>query len=201
MRFGTAGAGDRRPAGRPHRVARAAGDLHRRRPAARAPLAYQWQRNGVDIAGATAASYTLAAPQLADNGARFRVDVANDAGSVFSPRRCSRSRRPAADRGDRLPAAGHVYTGGQTIAFAGTGTDPEDGALPPAAFTWRVDFHHDTHVHPFLPATSGVTSGTFAIPITGETATNVWYRLFLTVTDRGGARTPSQRDIVPRSCG
>jgi hypothetical protein len=61
-----------------------------------------------------------------------------------------------------------------------------------------VDFHHDTHSHPFLPATSGVTSGTFVIPTTGETAANVWYRLFLTVTDSGGRSHTVQRDIVPR---
>ncbi len=37
------------------------------------PLSYQWQRNGANIAGATASSYTLASAQAADNGARFRV--------------------------------------------------------------------------------------------------------------------------------
>lgn len=35
-------------------------------------LSYQWQRNGVKIAGATAASYTFTAT-LADNGAKFTV--------------------------------------------------------------------------------------------------------------------------------
>jgi hypothetical protein len=49
-----------------------------------APLQYQWQRNGGDIAGATAASYTLAAAALADNGATFSVRVSNPAGSVTS---------------------------------------------------------------------------------------------------------------------
>jgi hypothetical protein len=49
-----------------------------------APLSYQWQRNGADIAGANAASYTLTNVQLADNGALFRVVVSNSAGSVTS---------------------------------------------------------------------------------------------------------------------
>jgi len=40
-----------------------------------APLAYQWRRNGADIAGATAATYSLAAT-LADNGASFAVVLA-----------------------------------------------------------------------------------------------------------------------------
>ena len=49
-----------------------------------------------------------------------------------------------------LPAAGNLYTAGQTINFAGTGTDPEDGALPASAYTWTIDFHPDTHTHPAL---------------------------------------------------
>lgn len=47
-------------------------------------LAYQWSRDGTPIAGATAAGYTLAAPTLADSGARFSVTVSNAGGSVTS---------------------------------------------------------------------------------------------------------------------
>jgi hypothetical protein len=49
-----------------------------------APLAYQWQRNGADIAGATATSYTTAATVLADSGAAFRAIVSNAVGTVTS---------------------------------------------------------------------------------------------------------------------
>jgi glucose/arabinose dehydrogenase len=49
-----------------------------------APLSYQWQRNGANIAGATSSSYTLQSATLADNGARFRVVVTNSSGSVMS---------------------------------------------------------------------------------------------------------------------
>lgn len=49
-----------------------------------APLSYQWHRNGAAIAGANAASYTLANAQVADNGARFSVTVTNGAGSATS---------------------------------------------------------------------------------------------------------------------
>lgn len=41
------------------------------------PLAYQWLRNGTAIAGATAASYTLAAPGSGDSGAGYNVTVSN----------------------------------------------------------------------------------------------------------------------------
>ncbi len=47
-------------------------------------LTYQWSRNGVAIAGATAAVYTTPATTSADNGALFSVVVANSAGSVTS---------------------------------------------------------------------------------------------------------------------
>ena len=48
------------------------------------PLAYQWQWDGVDIAGATGASYTTPATTLTDDGAIFRCVVSNSAGSVTS---------------------------------------------------------------------------------------------------------------------
>ncbi|MEO8153123.1 MAG: hypothetical protein ABI605_08650 [Rhizobacter sp.] len=49
-----------------------------------APLAYQWQRNGTDVAGATAATLTLPAAVLADSGATFRAVVSNAAGTATS---------------------------------------------------------------------------------------------------------------------
>jgi len=49
-----------------------------------APLAYQWKRGGVDIAGATASTYTLTTTTLSDDGAVFTVTVSNSAGSVTS---------------------------------------------------------------------------------------------------------------------
>jgi len=48
-----------------------------------APLTYQWQRDGVDINGATQASYTLETT-LSDDGATFHVVIANSAGSINS---------------------------------------------------------------------------------------------------------------------
>ncbi|MCU1241325.1 MAG: uncharacterized protein JWO71_2051, partial [Candidatus Acidoferrum typicum] len=49
-----------------------------------APLGYQWQKNGANIAGATTASYTTAATVIADSGSTFRVVVSNAAGTATS---------------------------------------------------------------------------------------------------------------------
>lgn len=164
------------------------------------PLAYQWQRNGVDISGATSSSYTLASAQASDNGARFRARVTNSAGSATSNEAVltvTTNQAPTATI--TAPAAGTLYRGGDTIAYAGTGSDPEDGTLAGSRFTWRVDFHHADHTHPFIPSTSGSTSGSLTIPTTGHTEANVWYRIHLTVTDSGGLTSSTFRDVQPRT--
>ncbi len=48
------------------------------------PLSYQWQKNGVNIPGASGANYTTPATTLADNGSTFRVNVTNPLGNVIS---------------------------------------------------------------------------------------------------------------------
>lgn len=47
-------------------------------------LSYQWRRNGVDIAGATAATYTAPAASFSDSGAEYTVVVSNAGGTVTS---------------------------------------------------------------------------------------------------------------------
>ncbi|HVF28143.1 MAG TPA: PQQ-dependent sugar dehydrogenase, partial [Pyrinomonadaceae bacterium] len=49
-----------------------------------APLSYQWQRDGNNIAGANASSYTTPPTIAADTGARFRCVVSNSSGSATS---------------------------------------------------------------------------------------------------------------------
>jgi hypothetical protein len=49
-----------------------------------APLSYQWQKNGSNISGANAASYTTPQTTSADNGATIRCAVGNYGGNVTS---------------------------------------------------------------------------------------------------------------------
>ena len=165
-----------------------------------APLSYQWQRNGVNISGATGSSYTISNAQLGDNGAQFRVVVTNAHGTATSNAAVltvTSNQPPTATI--TQPAAGTTYAGGDTIAYAGTGSDPEDGTLAGSRFTWKVDFHHEEHIHPFIPDTTGATSGSFTIPTTGHTDDDVWYRIHLTVRDSGGLTHSTFRDVQPRT--
>jgi glucose/arabinose dehydrogenase len=163
-----------------------------------APLAYQWERNGAPIGGATGTSYTLSSPQAADDGAQFRCVVTNGFGMATSSAAVLTvtSNQPPVPLISN-PPAGTTYTAGDVIVYAGTGSDPEDGTLPAGSFTWRVDFHHHTHAHPFIAATTGATGGQFTIPTAGETDSDVWYRITLTVQDSGGLTTTITRDVVP----
>ncbi len=164
------------------------------------PLTYQWQRNGTDIAGATSVDYTVSSAVLGDSGARFRARVTNDYGAVLSNEAVLTVSGNQVPTGTiTQPVAGTLYSGGQTISVAATGTDPEDGTLPASAFTWQIDFHHDTHTHPFIAPTSGVRSGSFTLPTTGETSANVWYRIHLTVRDSNGLAHASYLDVAPRT--
>ena len=168
-------------------------------PGGTGPFSFQWQRNGSDITGATAASYGIASAQPADSGSTFRVRVANVAGSLLSqPAVLTVATNLAPTATIVQPATGASYSGGDTIAFAGSGIDPEEGPLPAGAFTWHIDFHHDTHSHPFLAATSGITAGSFVVPVIGETSANVWFRVSLTVRDSAGRTHTVQRDLHPR---
>lgn len=164
------------------------------------PLSYQWQRDGVAIAGATSPTLTLTSVAMADSGAAFRAVVSNGFGSVTSASAIltvTTDQAPTATI--TAPASGARYGAGDTISFAGAGTDPEDGTLPPGALTWRVDFRHETHFHPFIPAFSGASGGSFVVPRTGETAIDVAYRIILTVEDSAGLTNTTTREVLPRT--
>ena len=160
---------------------------------------FQWQRNGVDVSGATSATYQLSGVGTADDGATFRVVVRDDVTTLTSaPATLTVTANQVPVPSIVLPTQGATYGGGQTIQYQGSATDPEDGTLPPSAFTWEVVFHHNTHTHDFVLPVSGSTSGSFTVPAINETATDVFYRIHLTVRDSAGATTHVYRDVLPR---
>lgn len=162
-----------------------------------APLTYQWKKNNITINGATSATYSITNAQTTAAG-NYKVTITNSAGSVTSNEvalSVIANKAPVASI--TSPAKTYLYVAGTSISFAGTGTDTEDGELPASAFSWQINFHHDTHRHD-QPAITGVKSGTFIVPVEGEVASNVWYRFILTVTDSKGAKTKDSLDVFPK---
>jgi glucose/arabinose dehydrogenase len=160
----------------------------------------QWQRNGVNIPGASSSSYTIARTVQADHQASFTAVVRNGFGiATSSPAvlNITDDRLPQATI--TSPAEESRSTPGETIAYSGTGSDAEDGPLPPAAFIWRADFMHDTHSHPFIAETSGAASGSLTVPEFEADAANTWFRLYLTVKDSKGQTGSATRDVYPRT--
>ena len=164
-----------------------------------APLSYQWRKDGVDISGAASSDYTIASVIAASAGT-YSVVVSNAAGNVISNNATlavtSPNQAPVATI--TTPVAGSTYAGGSVIDFSGTGSDPENGILTASSFAWYVTLNHNAHELPGPTVASGVTSGSFTIPDTGETSSDVFYRLYLVVTDQQGAKDTAYTDILPR---
>jgi len=95
------------------------------------------------------------------------------------------------------PTTESRYDAGDTISYAGTASDPDEGALPASAYSWSVVFHHADHVHPFLGPITGITGGTFTIPRISDNVATTWYEIKLTVTDSGGLTHTSSVAIKP----
>ena len=91
-----------------------------------APLAYQWKKNGADISGANASTYTTPATSMRDNAAVFAVVVSNSAGTATSNNATlTVTAAPMAPAITKQPEAITV-TVGQTASFSveATGTSP-----------------------------------------------------------------------------
>lgn len=163
------------------------------------PLAYRWLRDGVEIPGAVEPVYEIAQAALDQDGSALACTAANALGEATS--RPAQLTVVAGSRPEAVieaPPPDYRYRAGETIAFAGRGRDAEDGDLPPEALTWEVEFHFTRFVFPFLPPQSGLREGAFTIPNTGQTNTNVFYRVILTATDSSGLTSRSYVDIQPR---
>ena len=91
-----------------------------------APLSYQWQKNGVNITGATSASYTTATTTTADSGSTFRVVASNSAGTVTSSAATLTVNAAAVAPTITTQPANQTVTAGQTATFAvvAAGTAP-----------------------------------------------------------------------------
>ena len=143
----------------PDRLRRAAGHLHRRRLRHRAAAATS--------GSATAPTSPARPPPTLHPRGR---DAWPTTARTFRGRRHQRASAPppatppTLHRHRQQPAHRHHHRARRTArctaparrsATRARAPTPRTARCPPSAFTWQVDFHHDTHTHPFVPATSG----------------------------------------------
>ncbi len=96
------------------------------------------------------------------------------------------------------PAVGTRWAVGETIGFAATAADAQDGTLPATAFTWTLAILHcpdGCHSHP-INSWTGVRSGSFVAPAHEYPSS---LRLSLRVADSKGLATTVVRDYEPRT--
>ena len=97
------------------------------------------------------------------------------------------------------PADGSHYNIGDTITFAGSGSDTQDGAEPPSNLAWAVVLWHclnadftNCHTHPWDSLTGA--GGTFPASDHGDFT---YFVISLTATDNGGLTDTKQVTITP----
>lgn len=94
------------------------------------------------------------------------------------------------------PAADSLYDGGQTIAFSGDATDPDDsGTWPAAQLRWEIRLIHGSHFHPLVDM-AGMKSGQFTA--WQDHGLDSYYRIRLVATDATGLEGSKTITIKPR---
>jgi uncharacterized repeat protein (TIGR01451 family) len=163
-------------------------------------LTYAWDLNGDGIFDDSTLQkptyqYTVAGTYLA----RLKVTDQRGASDISAPITIS------ADNGSptaaiQSPPASLTWKVGDIIAFSGTGSDPQDGILPPSAFAWTIIIHHcpsDCHTH-IYQTFNGVKSGSFPAP---DHEYPSYLEIQLLVTDSDGNTGSASVSIQPQTVG
>jgi hypothetical protein len=150
-----------------------------------APLSYQWKKGGVDISGATSASYTTPPTTTADSGASFTVTVGNLAGSVTS--------NPATLTVNTLPSI-ITHPENKTVTAPATATfSVLASGTAPLSYQWKkggVDISGATSASYTTPATTVADNGSiFTVTVTNSAGSATSSAAVLTVNAAAG--TPS----------
>ncbi|HET8925075.1 MAG TPA: choice-of-anchor D domain-containing protein [Candidatus Acidoferrum sp.] len=135
-----------------------------------APLSYQWQKNGVNISGATASSYTTPVTATTDSGSTFQAVVTNTAGTVTSSAATlTVNAAPVAPTITTQPV-NQTVTAGQTATFTVVA-----GGTAPLSYQWQkngVNISGATASSYTTPVTATTDSGsTFAVVVTNTAGT------------------------------
>ncbi|HEY1663011.1 MAG TPA: LamG-like jellyroll fold domain-containing protein [Verrucomicrobiae bacterium] len=95
------------------------------------------------------------------------------------------------------PLADSTYQPGETISFAGGATDFADSPLSASNLTWSIEFCDTNGSNVVAGPVSGVGSGSFTIPASGEEATNGFYQVLLVATDLAGRAATNCVNLYP----
>jgi len=136
-----------------------------------APLNYQWQKNGVNIAGATASSYTTLATATTDSGSTFDVVVSNTAGSVTSAAAKLTVNAAVVAPTITTQPVNQTVTEGQTATFGVVA-----GGTAPLSYQWQkngVNITGATGSSYTTPATVTTDSGSTFDVVVSNTAGSV----------------------------
>jgi plastocyanin len=96
------------------------------------------------------------------------------------------------------PLPGFVWNVGDTVNFAGSATDDQDGSLAPARLSWTLTLQHcpsTCHAHP-LQDFVGMAGGSFVAP---DHEYPSWLELTLTATDSAGLQDVETLRLDPRT--
>lgn len=163
------------------------------------PITYTWFVNGEMNTITTDPAISFSNVTAGQDSSVIQVEVRNGFGFELSSEailRVTTNHRP--NPVITAPDDTIRYKAGSSISFAGMATDPEDGVLPPASLSWKIDFHHDVHTHPAMSWTTGTDHGDWIIPPVGETSSHVWYRIYLKATDQDGLSKVTFKDVYPQ---
>ena len=144
-----------------------------------APLSYQWRKNGVNITGATSASYTTPATTTADSGSSFSVVVTNSAGSATSSNATLTVNAAAIAPSITSQPASQTITAGQTATFSVTATGTAS-----LSYQWRKNGVYIT----------GATSSSYTTPATttGDSGSS----FSVVVTNSAGSATSNTATLT-----
>lgn len=162
------------------------------------PITYQWLLDGAEIPSGNSEKLVIPNVQLSNNDNNISCVVSNIFDTIESEPallQVTNNTRPKINID--LPIDGSQYQAGDTIFFAGSAIDNEDGTIGENNLTWRIDFQHDDHAHPALVNYAGFGSGQYIIPRIGEVDNNVWYKIYLSTTDKGGLTSNEFVEIFP----
>jgi Zn-dependent metalloprotease len=158
-----------------------------------APYTYQWMRNGANISGATAASYSLTA-QSADSGAGFSVKVTDSAATPASVTSATARLTVSTSTASEKIVNGSFESG--TTGWAGTtgviGSYAGQTAYDGTRFAWLGGngyYARETITQTVaIPSTATAANLSFALHIdTAETTSTIAYdRLVVTVKNPSG---------------